>query len=103
MTIDGRSVTPIYGPYGGLYYSCMIGAWSAGTHTYVITTSNSAGFTANSSGTFTVVAATSMGGLKTPLGSQLEMALAGVKLGSAADQRADLLDSIMQEMGETRA
>jgi hypothetical protein len=64
LTIDGRTVTPINGPYGGLYYSCQIGAWSAGTHTYVITASNSTGFTSNSSGTFTVVAAASMAGLE---------------------------------------
>jgi hypothetical protein len=73
MTIDGRSVTPIYGPYSGLYYSSTIGAWSAGTHTYVITTTNSAGFTTNSSGTFTVAA--------------------------ASDLRANLLDSVLEEMG----
>ena len=64
ITIDGRSVTPINGPYSGLYYSCQIGAWSAGTHTYVITASNSTGFTSNSSGTFTVVAAASTAGLE---------------------------------------
>jgi hypothetical protein len=74
VTIDGRSVAPVYGPYSRLYYSSTIGAWSAGTHTFVITTTNSAGFTANSSGTFTVAAA-------------------------AAALRANLLDSVMQEMG----
>lgn len=67
MTIDGRTVTPINGPYGSLYYSCAIGAWSVGTHTYVITAGNSAGFTANSSGTFTVVAAAAMARLEMPV------------------------------------
>ncbi len=78
MTIDGRTVTPINGPYGGLYYSCQIGAWSAGTHSYVITASNSAGFTSNSSGAFTVAAASTS---------------------IATDLRADLLASVMQEIG----
>ena len=73
MTIDGRTVSPIYGPYGGLYYSCPIGAWSAGTHTYVITaTSASIGFTFNRSGTFTV-----------------------------ADNRADLLANVMHERADS--
>ena len=29
MTVDGRTIAPINGPYSGLYYSCPIGTWSA--------------------------------------------------------------------------
>ena len=54
MTIDGRAVVPVKGSSGGRY-SCPIGAWSAGTHTYVITATNSKGFSFNTSGTFDVV------------------------------------------------
>ncbi len=56
ITIDGRTVSPAGGTSGGPYY-CVIGAWSAGTHTYVITaTSSSMGGGFNFSGTFTVAA-----------------------------------------------
>ena len=36
MTVDGNAITPINGPYGELYYSCIIGNWAAGAHAYAI-------------------------------------------------------------------
>ena len=68
VTIDGRAVTPVKGPSGGLY-SCAIGAWSAGTHAYVITATNSKGFSFNSSGTFTVAADLMVDASTSPQGS----------------------------------
>jgi cyclophilin family peptidyl-prolyl cis-trans isomerase len=56
MTVDGRNIVPINGPYSGLYYLCSIGSWSAGTHSYAIHATDAKGNTANSTGTFTVVA-----------------------------------------------
>ena len=56
MTVDGRTIKPINGPYSGLYYSCPIGKWSAGNHAYVITATDSKGGTSSDSGTFTVAA-----------------------------------------------
>ena len=55
VTVDGTPITPIGGPYGGLYYRCVIGMRSAGTHTYVISATDAAG-TFSSTGTFTVTA-----------------------------------------------
>jgi hypothetical protein len=55
VTVDGKAITPINGPYGGLYYSCTIGIWAAGVHSYAITTRDSKGATSTSSGSFTVV------------------------------------------------
>ena len=57
MTVDGKAIAPINGPYGGLYYSCPIGTWSAGSHTYTITATDSKGVSSISTGTFTVAAA----------------------------------------------
>ena len=56
MTVDGRAIAPINGPYSGLYYLCPIGSWPAGTHSYAIHATDAKGNTANSTGTFTVVA-----------------------------------------------
>ena len=30
VTVDGKAITPISGPYGGSYYSCAIGTWAVG-------------------------------------------------------------------------
>ena len=56
MTVDGRTITPINGPYGGLYYSCPIGAWAAGNHSYTIHATDSKGNSSNNTGTFKVTA-----------------------------------------------
>ena len=64
MTVDGKAIAPINGPYGKLlygflgtvYYSCPIGTWAAGNHTYTITTSDSQGVSSTSTGSFDVVA-----------------------------------------------
>jgi large repetitive protein len=58
VSVDGTLITPINGPYGGLYYSCPIGMWAAGSHTYVITATDSNGIDASFTSTFDVVAAT---------------------------------------------
>jgi hypothetical protein len=77
MTVDGKTITPISGPFSNLYYSCTIGAFSAGSHTYTIKTTDTKGVSASKSGTFTVATAL-----------------------AAADQRASLLAAVMQEMGQ---
>jgi hypothetical protein len=56
VTIDGRKVTTISGPFSGLYYSCSLGKLGAGSHTYVIKATDSAGIASSVTGTFTVVA-----------------------------------------------
>ncbi len=56
MTVDGKTISPINDPYGGLNYSCPIGIWSTGSHTYAITATDSTGVSSNSTGTFVVVA-----------------------------------------------
>jgi hypothetical protein len=76
VTIDGRKITPINGPYSGIYYSCAVGAYSVGQHTYTIKATDSKGLSSTTSGTFTVAAAL-----------------------AAADQRGDALRAVMQEMG----
>ena len=86
MTIDGRTVSPIYGPYGGLYYSCPIGAWSGGSHVYTITATDSKGISATSSGTFLVTAASGSG---SPSASV------------TATERAGLLATVMREMDDS--
>ena len=60
VVIDGRRMTTIGGPYSHLYYSCSIGARSAGTHTYAITATNTSGFSSTNSGTFSVAASTTV-------------------------------------------
>lgn len=57
VTVDGRTIGSIGGPYGGLYYSCAIGVYSAGQHAYVIKATDSKGLRSTTSGTFTVAAA----------------------------------------------
>ncbi len=56
MTVDGKTIVPINGPYSGIYYSCPIGAWVVGNHTYAIQATDSKGTTSTSTGTFSVVA-----------------------------------------------
>jgi cyclophilin family peptidyl-prolyl cis-trans isomerase len=76
ITVDGRTISSVSGPFSKQYYSCLIGAWSAGTHTYVITATDKKKAVYSKSGTFVVAAAS-----------------------SPAAQRASLLAAVMQEMG----
>jgi hypothetical protein len=106
MTVDGRAIAPINGPYSGLYYSCPIGMWSAGSHTYTIHSTDSKGVSSNKTGTFTVatplmvdasaapqgatdmladgqlapIVAEAIHRLESQLGSQVETAMAGVDI-----------------------
>jgi hypothetical protein len=57
LMVDGKSVTPISGPFSSLYYSCTIGIWAAGSHAYTIKSTDAKGASASMSGTFTVAAA----------------------------------------------
>ncbi|MFZ1934679.1 MAG: hypothetical protein WCB27_17340 [Thermoguttaceae bacterium] len=82
MTIDGRTVSPIYGPYGGLYYSCQIGAWSSGAHNYVITATNAQGFSLNTSGTFTIAAALTVDARVAPHSNSLDLMYPSLPLGT---------------------
>jgi hypothetical protein len=57
LKIDGKTVATsaqINGPYSQLYYSCTIGKWTAGKHTYTITTTDKKGVSASLTGSFTV-------------------------------------------------
>jgi hypothetical protein len=56
VTVDGRTITPINGPYSSVYYSCTIGTWAVGDHSYAIQATDSKGVSGSSTGTFTVVA-----------------------------------------------
>jgi hypothetical protein len=87
VTIDGRTVSTIYGPYGGLYYSSPIGAWSAGSHYYTITTTDATGLSATCNGSFAVVTL-----------NNLASASAATSTNAAAVNRADLLAAVMREM-----
>ncbi len=61
LTVDGKAVTPIYGPYGpystGYYYGGVFGPLTAGTHSYVIQVTDNTGLTSTATSTFTVAAA----------------------------------------------
>ena len=57
LTIDGTLIAPIAGPYSGMFYSCPIGTWAAGSHRYVITSTDSQGNESSVNGTFSVVQA----------------------------------------------
>jgi hypothetical protein len=69
MRVDGVAIAPIYGPYGGLYYSCTIGNWSAGAHAYTIRSTDSHGISSDLTGTFNVVAALMVDASTAPQGS----------------------------------
>jgi hypothetical protein len=84
MTVDGRAITPISGPFSGLYYSCTVGTFATGSHSYTIKTTDKKGVSASKSGTFTVVAAA--------------LAASFAHRDTAAEQRASLLNAVMQEM-----
>ena len=56
VTVDGIAIAPITGPYSSVYYSCTIGQWAVGSHTYAIQATDSKGVSGTSTGTFTVVA-----------------------------------------------
>ena len=56
LAVDGTMIAPINGPFGGVNYSCPIGMWAAGGHTYVIQSTDSTGVSASTTGTFNVVA-----------------------------------------------
>jgi hypothetical protein len=89
VTIDGRAVSTVYGPYGGLYYSCPIGAWSAGSHYYTITTTDATGLSATCNGSFAVVVL-----------NHSASASAATPTNAAAVNRADLLAAVMREMDD---
>jgi hypothetical protein len=61
VTVDGTTFSTIRGPYSGLYYSCSIGRWAAGDHTYTISTTDGSGRASSVTGTFTVAASTITG------------------------------------------
>jgi subtilase family serine protease len=61
LTVDGKGLAPINGPYSGSNYSCTIGTWPAGSHTYAIQTTDSKGVISSATGTFNVVAPPSSG------------------------------------------
>ena len=64
LKIDGKSVTPVFGPYPtatGANFSAAIGALAAGSHTYAITATDKLGKSSTLNGTFTMAAATNPG------------------------------------------
>ena len=82
MQVDGAEHWQIGGPYGGLYYSCVIGGWSPGTHSYKISATDAKGVSATFDGTFLVVT---------------QVAPSSAAASAAALQRAGLLAAVMQE------
>ena len=56
VIVGSRTITLFNGPANGHNYSCIIGKFAVGTHTYTIKTTNSKGVVSIASGTFTVVA-----------------------------------------------
>jgi hypothetical protein len=64
VTIDGKAIKPISGPYGGLYYSCAIGAFAAGSHSYTIAATGKNGGKSTSTGQFNVTAGPSICAVK---------------------------------------
>ena len=55
LTVDGRAVTKLYGPYKaavGVDYCGMFGVLSSGTHSYTITATDKLGNSSQSTGTF---------------------------------------------------
>ena len=56
VQVDGMTIRSVSGPYGGMYYSCPIGKYATGSHSYTITSTDSNGASSTSSGTFTVAA-----------------------------------------------
>jgi C1A family cysteine protease len=56
VTVDGRRLGTIYGPYSSLYYLCPIGRWAAGSHSYTIVSTDKGGGSSTATGAFTVVA-----------------------------------------------
>jgi hypothetical protein len=78
LTVDAQPVAPIHGPYGGLYYSCLIGKRAAGNHAFSITTTDTTGGRSIYTGTFNVTSA------------------------AAAASRADILAAVMCEISRTR-
>jgi hypothetical protein len=69
LTVDGSTVTPINGPYAGIYFSAVIGTRSAGSHSYAIHTTDSMGVSSDSSGGFSVAAALTVEAAAAPQGS----------------------------------
>ena len=99
VTVDGTTITAIGGPYGGLYYRCIIGMWSAGAHSYVITATNSQGFSLNSLGTFTIAAALTVDAGTAPHSSA--SVLTNAELASIAAEAIQRLESQLGSQVET--
>ena len=57
VSVDGKTMRTISGPFSGSYYSCPIGTWPAGSHTYTIRSTDSRGVVSSKTGTFNVAAA----------------------------------------------
>ena len=64
LLIDGKSISPIYGPYGpygsSYYYSGVFGPLAAGSHSYTIQVTDSTGMITTIQGTFVVAPAQSL-------------------------------------------
>jgi hypothetical protein len=54
LTVDGKAITAINGPFSGKYYSASLGTRSVGTHSYTIKTTDTQGVTFTKTGTFVV-------------------------------------------------
>ncbi len=56
LTVDGKPFSAINGPYGGIYYSCSIGKYAVGDHSYKITVTDKKGISSTCTGEFVVAA-----------------------------------------------
>jgi uncharacterized protein YkwD len=70
VTVDGKTITPISGPFGGLYYRCVIGVWASGSHYYTITATDKTGISSTSNGQFNVAAGPSICSVKVSTSGQ---------------------------------
>ncbi len=69
ISVNGTAISPINGPYSGIYYSCTIGTWAAGTHNYTIRATDTRGVLYLKSGTFVVASPLTIGAAAPPQGS----------------------------------
>ena len=103
LTIDGVADNDVGGPFGSNYYG-IFGPVAAGTHSYIISVTDSINVTTNYLGTFSVVAPLAVSAAAAPQGVAAALSVEPgphtlAANGSPAADRGDLLTTVMHEMG----
>jgi hypothetical protein len=109
VKVDGKTFTAISGPFSKLYFSCAIGTYAAGTHSYTIKTTDTKGVSTSKSGTFSVIAAATSSASGMLASSDARLAAIDADLLAAsmsqtaraksdADRRAEALTAVLDEM-----